>query len=542
MHGLITLAGGVALLVWGLYMVKSGILRTFGDSLRTWLSVRLTNRAKGFAAGFGLATLLQSSTASALLVAGLQQKGLVTTATALACVLGADLGSAFVVRLLSFDLSIAVPFLTILGVIPFVRRPDTRAGQFGRVLLGLAFVMMALKTIVAATEPVKESEALLAALQTIGAHPLLSGLLGAALAFVCFSSLAVVAVATGAVTSGVIDPYAGLWVVAGANLGSALLASVSTATGSPVARRAPTGNLVFRAAGVTIAGLVLYVFAEPLKGFVDSGAKLVDFHLLLNAAIGAAGLCVLGPVARLTDRLLPSDAAPELPAEVKLETPENLLAPVTALSAARSEVVITAERLLKFWRGLDTPLRTNPPAGILFAFHDDIDLLRRRCAAVEQFLNDLIKSVLTGEEARFWQNIHTANEGLSFALDVADEIVTELETKKCAEHCFFTPEGLEELLREHRRAAEGLEMLVRLLAGERPGAQADTPKRTAFRRRALLARIRRNDATIYELTARHMKRVAEGRAGAVDTSALHVGLLALFRRFETATAMSAGEL
>ena len=264
-------------------------------------------------------------------------------------------------------------------------------------------------------------------------------------------------------------------------------------------------------------------------------------HLLLNAAIGAAGLCILGPVARATDRLLPSDDAPELPAEVKLETPENMLAPVTALSAARSEVVITAKRLLKFWRGLDTPLRTNPPAGTLFAFHDDIDLLKRRCVAVEQFLNDLIKSVLTGEEARFWQNIHTANEGLSFALDVADEIVSELETKKCAEHCFFTPEGLEELLREHQRASEGLEMLVRLLEGERPGAQADSPKRTASRRRALLARIRRNDATIYELTARHMKRVAEGRAGAVDTSALHVGLLALFRRFETATAMSAGE-
>ena len=120
-------------------MVKTGILRTFGEALRSWLATRLSNRFAGFAAGMGLAMLLQSSTAASLLVASLQAGGLVSTAAALAAVLGADLGSALAARILTLNISSLIPILLIAGTFLFLRRMEKREGQFGRMLLGFAF-------------------------------------------------------------------------------------------------------------------------------------------------------------------------------------------------------------------------------------------------------------------------------------------------------------------------------------------------------------------------------------------------------------------
>ena len=255
---LLGLAGAVALLVWGAYMVKTGILRTFGDALRTQLAVHMKNRLLGFAAGFGLASLLQSSTASALLVAGLQSGGLVTTTIALSAVLGADLGSAVMVRVLTLDLSGAAPLLILAGPILFMRRPQERSGQFGRILLGLAFILTALSTIVGVTEPLRAGAngmsgadgSLVAGVFALlaGSAPL-SAVAGVALALLFFSSLAVVAAAAAFSSAGLLPAEAGLWLVLGANFGSALLALLSTAGGSRTARRAPLGNFLFRTIG-----------------------------------------------------------------------------------------------------------------------------------------------------------------------------------------------------------------------------------------------------------------------------------------------------
>lgn len=209
---LISLAGAVALLLWGTYMVKTGILRTFGDTLREWLARRLTNRFGGFAAGAGLAVLLQSSTATALLIAGLQGKGLVTTLVALAAVLGADLGSAFVVQLLSFDLTILVPILTLIGTTLFLMRPDRKSGQFGRMLLGLAFVLSAIAAIRTAAAPLRGEEAAVI-LTALSVKISLCILVGITLALLSFSSLAAVMIIAGIVASGNFEQTASYWCV-----------------------------------------------------------------------------------------------------------------------------------------------------------------------------------------------------------------------------------------------------------------------------------------------------------------------------------------
>lgn len=161
MLSLLHLAGAVALLLWGTYMVKTAMLRTFGTALRTQLARFLTNRITGFFCGTVLASLLQSSTASALLVAGLQSEGLVSTAMALSAVLGADLGSAVMARVLTLNLSWTAPLLIFTGTLLFLKRSGDHAGQFGRVLLGLGFILTALQFIFTAVAPFKAEAGIL---------------------------------------------------------------------------------------------------------------------------------------------------------------------------------------------------------------------------------------------------------------------------------------------------------------------------------------------------------------------------------------------
>ena len=199
---LINIAGAVALLMWGTYVIRTGMMRTFGAKLRSFLGRWLTNRFSGFGAGFVLSSLLQSSTAATLLVSGLQKKGLVSTAIALAAVIGANFGSAVMVRVLSLNIDAVSPLLIAVGVYLFMKKSDTAPGQFGRVLMGLGVVMLALTLIGHITTPIKDSAAMMALFHPIEGNAFFCTVLGIGLAFLCFSSLAVVIIDAGLVAAG----------------------------------------------------------------------------------------------------------------------------------------------------------------------------------------------------------------------------------------------------------------------------------------------------------------------------------------------------
>src|ERR1700739_14740 len=129
------LAGSVALLLWGVHMVRTGMQRAFGAKLRTFLGSALRNRFKAFLAGIGVTAVLQSSTATGLMVTGFAAGGLVDLVPALAVMLGANVGTTLIVHLLSFDVAAVSPILVLAGVLIF-RRAKAGPRDFGRVLIG----------------------------------------------------------------------------------------------------------------------------------------------------------------------------------------------------------------------------------------------------------------------------------------------------------------------------------------------------------------------------------------------------------------------
>src|SRR5262247_3407651 len=154
---LLDLMGGVALLLWGLHMVQSGILRAFGSELRRLLSKALGNRFAAFAAGLGLTAVLQSSTATGLMTASFTAEGLVSLVPALAIMLGANVGTTLIVQVLSFNIAEIAPLLFIIGLVAYRTGPRSRIKDLGRVAIGLGLMLLALHILLDTLAPAENA-------------------------------------------------------------------------------------------------------------------------------------------------------------------------------------------------------------------------------------------------------------------------------------------------------------------------------------------------------------------------------------------------
>src|SRR5215472_13724010 len=307
MQLLLNLLAGVALLVWGTHIVRTDILRLYGGDLRRVLRRSTANRFAAFGAGLSVTALLQSSTATAMIVASFAGQGLITTAAALAIMLGADVGTSLMVLVFSFDLSWLSPFLIFVGVVLYLRRENNRIGRFGRILIGFGLIIMALQWIMLSARPVTQAAGVKVLFGSLTGDVMLDMLVGAAFAVSSFSSLAVVLLTAALAQTKVIGVHVALALVLGANLGSGVLAMLNTLHSPPEARRVTLGNFLFKLIGC-LAFAPFLEQAETLLSVIDPtvNREVVHFHLVFNVAIAFAFLFFTERIARLAVRLLPT--------------------------------------------------------------------------------------------------------------------------------------------------------------------------------------------------------------------------------------------
>src|SRR3984893_7020062 len=242
---LLDLMGGVALLLWGLHMVHSGILRAFGPDLRRLLAGALRNRFAAFAAGLGLTALLQSSTATALITSSFAGEGLVSLVPALAIMLGANVGTTLIVQILSFNIAAVAPVLFIIGLVAFRTGPRSRIKDIGRVSIGLGLVLLALHILLDTLAPAENAPGVRVFMDAMTGDPVLCILFGALVTWVVHSSVASVLLVMSLAYAHFISPYAALALVLGANLGSAINPVFEGARrDNPASYRLPLGNLI----------------------------------------------------------------------------------------------------------------------------------------------------------------------------------------------------------------------------------------------------------------------------------------------------------
>ena len=428
---LLDLAGSIALLLWGVRMVQTGVQRAFGARLRTTLGTALRTPAKSFLTGLGVTAVLQSSTATGLMVAGFAAGGLVDLVPALAVMLGANVGTTLIVQLLSLDLSSVTPALILIGVLMFRRGQASRTHDLGRVAIGLGLMLLALHQLLNIVTPFEDAPSLRLLLGAIATQPWLDVVIAAGLTWAAHSSVAIVLLVMSLAAKGVVPPQAAFALVLGANLGTALNPLLETAEGSDAAaRRVPAGNLGTRVVGVALGLALLPKFSPWVVTVVPDPARAVaDLHLAFNLVLAALFFPILPYYAALLRRLFPARVdAPDPSRSLYLDEAARET-PVVAIGAAAREALRLADMLEAMLHAARDAFATDDRKRVADARRMD-DVLDRLNSAIKTYLTGLDPEATSEADQRRIEEILAFTMNLEYAGDVVDKNLLDQATKR----------------------------------------------------------------------------------------------------------------
>jgi phosphate:Na+ symporter len=512
------LIGGVALLLWGLRMVRTGVMRAFGAELRRLLSTALSNRFLALPAGIGVTALLQSSTATALMMTSFAARGLVDLVPALAVMLGANIGTTLIVQAFSFDISALAPILFVAGLLAFNLGGRTRTRDLGRVAIGLGLMLLSLHIMMNTMEAGANTPSVRALLEAMSGDPLLCLLIAGALAWAAHSSAAVVLLVMSLAISHVVTPAAALALALGANLGTAINPLLEGGR-SPATRRLPLGNLLNRAVGV----LLVLPFLQPIADLFarydpNPGRMTADFHTAFNVVMALAFFPVLGSLASLLVRLLPEPAKRTDPSASLYLDETAINTPSVALACAARETLHLGDVVEEMLRNAMTALMTNDRklAAAVSRMDNVVDRLDE---GIKLYVTSVTRESLGDQDGR------RATEIISFAInlehigDIIDKHLMEIAAKKIKYKFDFSKEGADELAAFYNRIVENLKLAFCVFMNH--------DVRIA---RALIEEKTKLRTTELAYAESHLARLRAGRPESIETSSLHLDVLRDLKR------------
>jgi phosphate:Na+ symporter len=525
---LLNLLSAVALLIWGTHIVRTGILRVYGSNLRHVIGQNMSKRWLAFIAGIVVTAMVQSSNATAMLVTSFVGQGLMALMPALATMLGADVGTALMARVLTFDLSWLSPLLIFLGVIFFLSRKQTRLGQMGRVSIGLGLIILALQLIVEAAAPITHAQGVKVIFASLTGDILLDALVGALFAMISYSSLAAVLLTATLAGASVISLPVAIGLVIGANIGSGILAFMSTSMQNAAGRQVALGSLLYKLIGL----LLIIPVLDPLVHWIDSldfspQEMVIGFHLLYNTVRCLILLPSVGPMARLCAWLLPERPEINGTAKPRHLDPTALVTPSLALANAARETLRIGdlidnmlEAMLDVLRGKQTAVTQE-----MRRLTDDVEALY---SSIKLYLAQMPREDLSEHDSRRWAEIIELAINLKLASDLIERMLRKVQQQKTSQRRSFSEVGLDELAGLHSQLISNLRLgLSVFLSADKESA------------RQLLREKRRFRAQERRLAHAHVSRLQRKIVQSIETSSLHLELIADMKRLNSLFCSSA---
>ena len=519
---LLNILGGVALLLWGTRMVRTGLVRAFGADLRRIIGASIRNRVLALLAGMGVTAVLQSGTATALMVASFAGRGLMATAPALAVMLGADIGSTLVAQAMSLDIHWASSLLLVVGVGVFLGMKETVWRDLGRVAIGLGLMLLALRLIGEASEPLRHSPVLHDLLTALSGAAFVTMLVAALLTWLLHSSLAAVLLIMSLAGAGAVPLEGAVVLVLGANLGGTLPAITATFGAGPEAQRVTLGNAAFKIIGCLAALAAI----EPLGQYVallgdDPARQVVNLHTALNLAIALAFLGLTGPAGRLLERLLPARQDVDDPGRPRHLDELSIDTPRVALAGAARETLRLGDIVENMLAQTLTVFRTDDRrlAAEIGRMDDQIDRLYE---AIKLYVTAVSRAELDEAEVRRATQIITFAVNLEHIGDVIDKNLMDLAAKKIKTKQRFSDEGLKDIAEIHARVVRNLKLALGVFMSDD----------VEIARELIDEKVRVRDLE-HAAAEKHLARLREGRVESIDSSALHLDILRDLKRIHS---------
>lgn len=519
---IVELTGSVMLLLFAVRMVRTGIERTFGSSFRQYVT-STTNPYTGTLTGLFLAIILQSSAAVALLVAGFASSGSLSFIAGLPIILGADLGSALLIQILAFDLQWLTPALLAIGGLLYIKTDRRKLRQFGRIILGIAFILISLRFLRETMIPIKESNFLPAIATYLESDVVTAFITGAALTFVMHSSVAVVLMCVTIVAIGAIPLHAGVALVLGANLGSALIPMWLSRSMNAEGQRLPLANLVLRGTSAATALFILNSLSYPLWLLSMGNAQaLVTIHILFNCSLLLfVPFCAwLQAPARL---LIPDVKSVEADNPILRSALDDSVQdnPVLAIASLKREVLRVAQIL----ESLSQPV---------MELFDEFDLARMKSIRtqnslinntvrdIKRYVATIPQSTMNKEHRNQIRELTEYAIALETAGDIVGKQLLTLAQEKSDEGIRFSRAGSNELTSMHARIMTNLSLAMSLLvSGDLESARLLLEEKSEMVRQERSSR------------KKHLKRLSKGSAVSFDSSNIHLETLRALNQFNS---------
>lgn len=520
---LFSILGGTALLLYGVRLVGEGLQRAAGTRLRHVLSTLTGNRFKGLLVGAGVTAVLQSSSATTVMLVGFASAGLLSLRQTIGVILGADVGTTVTVQLLAFDLLAVSPLVLFIGWLLWATTRGTPK-YVGQAILGFGFLFLGMKLVADGTEPLERSALFADLLAALTNQPLILLLIAAAFCGIVRSSAATIGLALSLAAAGILPLVGAIPIIFGANIGTAVTALLAAIGQNAEARRVAAAHAAFKVVGVVL----FYPFIGPFAELVahtapDVQRQIANAHTIFNVIVAAVFLPTSAFAAEFFTRLIPERESSTTGAMYL--NPQTLDTPAVALGQALREtlrmgdVVLASmrESIIVLERNDETLMRT------IIARDDVIDRLEED---IKQFLIGLRAQSLTEEQAERETALIFVIANLEEIGDVIEKNLMELAEKKIRGGHVFSQQGWAEIRDVHAKVVENLELAMAALA-----AQDTSIAEKVIRHKARINTMER------EYRQTHIQRLHEGLRESIDTSSIHLDLLANLKR---ANSLAAG--
>jgi phosphate:Na+ symporter len=510
---LLHLAGAIMLLLWAVRMVRTGVERSQEPTLKRLLRESGGGKLRAAAVGTGIAVVLQSSTAVALLAAGFAGSGALTLATGLTLMLGADLGSALVVQILSVDLHWLIPVLLVVGGALFFKGASRPWRQGGRIVMGIALILVSLQMIGQATLPLREAEFLPDIVGYLASDFVTAFLIGAAFTWLVHSSVASILMVATFAAQGLVPLELGVSLMLGANLGGGLIALGLTRNSVIEARRIAAGNLIFRGIGAALV-LVAFHYLQPPLEILGQGVarQVINLHLAFNVMLLVVCLPLTGPVARLVTRFIkpPVTEPPPLVAASSCLDPSVVDQPALALASAKRELLRMAEIIERMLKPLMELYETGDPEKIrqVKRLEEAVD---RAQQDIKLYLAQISYPETMQDEARRGHELANFAINLEYVGDAISKTLVKLAETRRDQNLKFSPAGWRELNELHHRVMQNMQLALNVLMSEdRESARLLLAEKDA------MGQAERASAS------GHLQRLRQGAAQSIETSNIHL--------------------
>jgi phosphate:Na+ symporter len=519
---LLALFGGLALLLYGMQLIGEGLQRAAGGHLRHLLTSMTRTRLAAVASGALVTSIIQSSSATTLMLIGFVSAGLVTFPQSLGVILGADIGTTFTVQLLAFKIQELSLLLVGVGFAMtfFARRGLLKS--LGQVILGFGFIFLGMKVMNDGLAPLAENELTRQVLVALADNQFLALLVGAVLSAGMASSAATIGLMLSLGHQGLLPLAAAIPVVLGANIGTCATALAASLRSSSDARRVAVAHIAFKVLGVAL----VFPIIAPLTVLVaqtagDVARQIANAHTLFNVAISALFLPFAPWAARVITALVPEEERGDNPYRTRYLDDRYLDQPALAIGQATREALRMGDVAQNMLRDAMVVLRTDNQELLedVERRDDQLDYLDRE---IKLFIARLGRETMSADMAQKEIALISFIGNLENIGDIIDKNLMELARKKLYQGRRFSEAGEAELIEFHSLVSKNLERAIAgFAANDRSLAQEVLDMRPMVRQRER------------ELRDSHLARLRRGLAESLETSEIHLDVLTNLKRISS---------